>query len=208
MVGVFIGHHMQLWSWLHVLETGLWLLHLLLSCHVSLQKQPHAWIQLCLQSAIQSKIGFLSFYLYFNDQPCKRALYTVKNTDEKSTKSFGHSENKQPNCALLFMCVFQLSFIDCILPKNGVVDELWTTIQQKLLIANKKACFLQNAQRCLSVYCPKLSLFLIVYGSSKRFDVQIPAQFAPNEKMVQTDKSDSWLLYRSAHNMRCLGIRY
>ena len=76
----------------------------------------------------------------------------------KLTKSLGNFENKQPNCTILFIFVFQSSFIDCVFSKIVDFDQLWTAFQQKLV----KTCFLQNAQHFLSVYCPKLLLFFTV----------------------------------------------
>jgi hypothetical protein len=61
--------------------------------------------------------------------------------DEKSTKGLGNFENKQPNCTILFIFVYQLSFIGCILSKIVSLDQLWTAFQQKLVTANRKLVF-------------------------------------------------------------------
>ncbi len=63
--------------------------------------------------------------------------------DGKLTKKLGNFEMKQPNCTILFIFVFELSFIDFILSKIVGFDQLWTTVQQKLVTADRK---LQNAQ--------------------------------------------------------------
>ncbi len=57
------------------------------------------------------------------------------------TKSLGNFENKQPDCTLLFIFVFQLYFSDCILAKIVCLDQLLTAMQQKLLPANRKLVF-------------------------------------------------------------------
>ncbi len=61
-----------------------------------------------------------------------RESYTVKNTDhngQKIDKSLGNFENKQPNCTIVFILVFELSFIDCILSKIVGFDQLWMAVR-------------------------------------------------------------------------------
>ena len=90
---------------------------------------------------------------------------TIVDRKLKKTRNF---ENKQPNCTILFIFVFQLSFIDCILSKIVGFDQLWTAITTKIGDNQQKTCSLQNAQHFLSVYCPKLSLFFTVMGYYRR----------------------------------------
>ncbi len=80
---------------------------------------------------------YLVFYILY-------AAFMVKNTDNsegKPTKSFSNFEIKQPNFTILFIFVFKLSFIDCILSKIVGFDQLWTAFQQKLVTANRKLAF-------------------------------------------------------------------
>ncbi len=63
--------------------------------------------------------------------------------DRKLTKSLGNFEIKQTNCTILFIFVFELSFIDCILFKIAGFDQLWTAVQSKLVTANRKLVFLK-----------------------------------------------------------------
>jgi hypothetical protein len=48
----------------------------------------------------------------------------LKSVDEKLAKSFYQFENRQPNGTLLFIFVFQLSFIDYILSEIVCFDQL------------------------------------------------------------------------------------
>ncbi len=50
---------------------------------------------------------------------------------------------------LLFIFVFQLSFIDCTLSEILGFDQLWTAFQQKLVTVNKKFVFF----KMLSTFC-------------------------------------------------------
>ncbi len=53
--------------------------------------------------------------------------------DVKSTKSLGNFESKQPNCTILFIFVFKLAFVDCVLSEIVGFDQLWTAFQQNWL---------------------------------------------------------------------------
>ncbi len=57
--------------------------------------------------------------------------------DVKLTKSFSNFKIKQLNCTLMFIFVFEFSFIDCILSKMVGFDQLWTAVQQKLVTNNR-----------------------------------------------------------------------
>ncbi len=61
--------------------------------------------------------------------------------DKKSTKSLSNFENKQPNCTVLFIFVFELSFIDCTLSKIVGFDQFCTAVEQKLVTANRKLVY-------------------------------------------------------------------
>ncbi len=61
--------------------------------------------------------------------------------DGKLIKSLRNFENKQPYCTILYIFVFQYSFIDCILSKIVGFDQLWIAFQQKLTTANRKLVF-------------------------------------------------------------------
>ncbi len=61
--------------------------------------------------------------------------------DRNLTKSLSNFEIKQPNCTILFIFVFELSFIDCTLSKIVGFDLFWTAVQQKLVNANRKLVF-------------------------------------------------------------------
>ncbi len=77
-----------------------------------------------------------SFYRDFNTLYTRLKIPTI--ADSKLTKSIGNFENKQPNCTILFIFVYQLPFIDCILSKIVGFDQLWTAFHQKLVTANRK----------------------------------------------------------------------
>jgi hypothetical protein len=49
--------------------------------------------------------------------------------DKKLTKSLRNFENKQPNCSIMSIFVFQVPFIDCILSEIVSFDQLWTVLQ-------------------------------------------------------------------------------
>jgi hypothetical protein len=69
--------------------------------------------------------------------------------DIESTKSLGNFENKQLSCTILFVNVFQLSFIDYILSKIVGFDQLWSAFQQKLVTASRKLVFF----KMLNTFC-------------------------------------------------------
>ncbi len=89
--------------------------------------------------------------------------------DEKLTKSLDNFENKQPNCTILFIFLFQSSSIDCILSKIVGFDQLWTASEQKLVTANRKLVFLKTPNTLVSLLSKTVVMFYRVvyyYGST------------------------------------------
>ncbi len=79
--------------------------------------------------------------------------------DKKLTKSLGNFENKQPNCTILFIFVFKLSFVDCILSKIVGYDQFLTAFQQKLVTDNRKLVFLKMPD----TFCHLLSKTVVIF---------------------------------------------
>ncbi len=95
--------------------------------------------------------------------------------DRKLTKSLINFEIKQPNCTILFIFVFELCFIDCILFKIVGFDQVWTAVQQKLVTTNRKLVFLKMP----NTFC--------------RFTVQNCRYFLPQELTMFQFISRDWL---------------
>ncbi len=72
-----------------------------------------------------------------NIQHFQIVVYMVKSNDNRGWKI----KNKQPNYTILFIFVFKLAFIDCVLFKVVGFDQLWTEFKQKLATDNRKLVF-------------------------------------------------------------------
>jgi hypothetical protein len=85
--------------------------------------------------------------------------------DEKLTKGLGIFDKKQPNCTILLIFVFYLSFMICILFKIVGFDQIWTVVQQKFGTANENllsskypTLFVGSSPKTIIIFYRALSL--------------------------------------------------
>ncbi len=107
------------------------------------------------------------------------------------TKSLSNFEIKPPNCTILFIIVFELPFIDCILSKNVGFDQLWTAVQQKLVTtAKRKLVFFKMPNTFAGLLSKTVVIFYCDHMCRDPYRI-----YFPNSARIQvTDQNEKFLL--------------